>query len=106
MQSRATLNEFVRVLNREKFRKIFQKRNITPEIIIEALISQSKFYDISKSSKAKAKKIKIADSDDRIFLELAFEVNARHIISGDKHLLDLKQVEGIEVLSVKDFLAL
>ena len=33
-------------------------------------------------------------------------VDTSALISGDKHLLDLKQVEGIEVLSVKDFLAL
>lgn len=106
VQSQATIIELERVISREKFKKLLQKRIVTPEAIIETLITQSKFYDISERSKAKARKIRIADVDDRIFFELALEAHAKFIVSGDKHILDLKETGKIKILSVNEFLAL
>lgn len=105
VQSQATLIEFEKVIRREKFRKIIQERNATPDNIIETLITQSRFYDISERSKSKARKIEIADTGDRIFFELALEAHAKFIVSGDKHILDLKETGKIKILSVNEFLA-
>jgi predicted nucleic acid-binding protein len=44
-------------------------------------------------------------SDDRI-LECALEAKADYIISGDSHLLSLKEYQGIRILSPADFLQL
>jgi putative PIN family toxin of toxin-antitoxin system len=106
VQSQPTIREFEKVIQREKFRKIFEKRGKTPNLVIETLILESKFYSISRRSEAKARRIKIADKDDAIFLELAFESNAPFIVSGDKHLLDLVDAGGIRVVGPKEFLEL
>lgn len=105
-QSHSTIGEFEKVIQREKFRKILQKRGKTPNLIIETLILESKLYSISKLALNKAGRIKIMDKDDAIFLELAFESNAPFIVSGDKHLLDLEIVGGIKIVSPKEFLEL
>jgi len=106
VQSQATMTELEKVIRREKFKKLFQKRSATPGAIIETLTSQSRFYGISKKSKAKARKIQIADAADRIFFELALEAHAKFIVSGDKHILDLKEAGKIRILNVNEFLAL
>jgi predicted nucleic acid-binding protein len=47
-----------------------------------------------------------SDKDDLKFLELAVSVQADYVVSGDKDLLKLKEVEGIKILSPAEFLAL
>lgn len=44
------------------------------------------------------------DSSDDMFLACASTANAQYIISGDKHLLDLKNVAGIPVVTPRQFL--
>ena len=44
-------------------------------------------------------------SDDK-FLYLAKVARTKYIVSGDKHLLDLKDFEGIKIVSVDRFLSL
>jgi putative PIN family toxin of toxin-antitoxin system len=106
VQSQLTIREFEKVIRREKFRKILQKRGGTPETLIETLILESKFYSISRRSETKAKRIKIEDKEDAIFLELALEAKAAFVVSGDKHLLVLKEVGRIKFVSAKEFLVL
>jgi uncharacterized protein len=106
IQSQSTIEEFEKVIQREKFRNILLKRNVIPEALLETLILESKFYSISKRSAAKAKRIKIADQEDTIFLELAIEANAPFIVSGDKHLLDLREARKIKIVSAKEFLTI
>lgn len=45
-----------------------------------------------------------ADPDDDKILECAVEGNADYIVSGDKHLLVLKQFEKIQIVKPADFL--
>jgi uncharacterized protein len=106
VESQETLEEFEKVIRREKFLKILQKRHLTIESIIMALLRQSKIYNVSKRSQSMAKKVKIKDVDDLIFIELAFESEAKLIISGDKHLLEIGKVGHIDILSVDGFLTL
>jgi putative PIN family toxin of toxin-antitoxin system len=104
VQSQSTLEEFGKVIRREKFTRILQRRGLSVDPIVEALILQSKIYTVTKISKSMAKKVKIRDADDLIFVELAIESNAKFIVSGDKHLLDLQKVEHIDILSVNELL--
>ncbi len=48
----------------------------------------------------------IDDPDDNKFLECAQAGGAEFVISGDKHLLNLKEYEGIQILSPSAFLLL
>ncbi len=46
------------------------------------------------------------DPDDDKFIECAVAGNAKYIVSGDSHLLDLKNVMSIEVLLASDFITI
>ncbi len=46
------------------------------------------------------------DPDDNMFLELAQEVNADYIISGDKDLLEIKSYKNTKILKPSQFMAL
>lgn len=41
---------------------------------------------------------------DNIFIETAIEGNAEYIISQDKHLLDIKEYQGIKIIKPEEFL--
>lgn len=45
-----------------------------------------------------------SDPDDDKFLHAALEVHADYIVSGDHHLLDLKEYGGIKIVTPNDFL--
>ena len=106
VQSQSTLKEFEKVIKREKFARILEKRGLTIETVIETLITQSRLYDVSKKAESTARAVKIEDVDDLIFIELGLEANAKFVVSGDKHLLELDEVENIRILSVAEFLRL
>ena len=106
VQSQSTLKEFEKVITREKFTRIIEKLDLKVETIIETLITQSRLYNVAKEAESTAREVKIEDSDDLIFIELAFETGAKFIVSGDKHLLELDEVENIRILSVAEFLKL
>jgi putative PIN family toxin of toxin-antitoxin system len=44
------------------------------------------------------------DPDDNRILECALAAGADAIVSGDKHLLRLKRFEGINIITLRDFL--
>jgi len=44
------------------------------------------------------------DPDDNIIVETAVAGDAEYIVSGDKHLLDLKEFRGIQIVSVASML--
>ena len=44
------------------------------------------------------------DPTDNIFLECAVDGKADYIISGDHHLLDMDNYEGVQIVTAKDFL--
>ncbi len=50
--------------------------------------------------------IEIEDEDDKKFIECAVALNCEYIISGDKHLLNLKNYYEIKILSPNEFLDL
>ncbi len=45
-----------------------------------------------------------ADPTDNRVIECALECQADFIVSGDKHLLQLKRYAGIPIMSVREFL--
>lgn len=45
-----------------------------------------------------------ADPDDDKFVEAAIMGDVEFIVSGDKHLLGLKSVDGVEILTPREFL--
>ncbi|MFA6065470.1 MAG: putative toxin-antitoxin system toxin component, PIN family [archaeon] len=54
----------------------------------------------------KEKVLACEDLDDNKVLEVALEVKANYIVSGDKHLLKMQEFRGMKILNAKDFLDL
>lgn len=44
------------------------------------------------------------DPDDNKFIECALECKADYIVSGDRHLLNLKEYEGMKIINASEFL--
>lgn len=44
------------------------------------------------------------DPDDNIIIECAMTANAEFIVSGDRHLLNLKEYAGIKIITPKEFI--
>lgn len=73
------------------------------EDIEEILVGLSRFVKVVKP-KIKINKIK-EDPSDNLILEAAVEAKADFIVSGDKkHILPLKEFEGIKIISAASFL--
>lgn len=68
--------------------------------IIETVFSASSIININESVN-----VIVDDPPDNRVLECALSANVDLVISGDKHLLNLKAFKGIEILSPDDFLA-
>lgn len=73
------------------------------EFIKKVLVEVTSYIKVVEP-KVRVDEIK-SDPTDNIILEAALEAKADLIISGDKkHLLSLKEFEGIKIISAADFL--
>ncbi len=90
--SKDILGELKDVISRDKFGYTEAEVNT----FIEAIIS---FADVV-NPKIKIDAIK-ADPDDNMILECAVTSGASHIVSGDKHLLELKEYGKIKIITPK-----
>lgn len=88
-------SEFIKVIRRKKFgiTRNAQERFVTVIYILSDFVEPDNNVKI----------ITIDDSDNRV-LEAALEGSAHYIVSGDKHLLELRQWNGIEILSAREFI--
>ena len=91
LSSRETMEEFIRVLAYEKFG--LEPAEIAPLIadlqqISEFVEARSEIDEINE------------DPTDNIFLSLAVDGKAEVIVSGDRHLLRLKEFQDIRIFSV------
>jgi predicted nucleic acid-binding protein len=46
------------------------------------------------------------DPDDSIYISAAFEGMAGYVVSGDKHLLGVREIEGLRIVTPRQFLQL
>lgn len=93
--SKEILEEIRKVLNYSKFDFSAEEKTAFLNIIAEnfVIIQPRKTLNLIKE-----------DPADNKFLECAVEARADFIISGDKHLLTLKEFNGIKILNASDFL--
>ena len=96
--SEETLNEYIRVLNYKEIREKIEAKNLSTKITINELIKISTFVPPSQNIQI------VEDPDDNKFIEAAIEGQAQYIISQDKHLLKIKEYQGIKIVSPEEFL--
>jgi putative PIN family toxin of toxin-antitoxin system len=94
--SNEILKETVRVLASDKFQ-------FTREEIADAVATIIEAADVVEP---KTKISVVSDEPDNRILECAVKAKADLIVSGDSHLLDLKEYKGIRILKPAQFLTL
>jgi len=93
------LTEIKEVLDRKEIQSHFFLKSEDIQEIMQRLSTQtiitpgSLVIDIIKD-----------DPDDNKFISAAIEGNASYIISGDKHLLNIEEYQGIKILKARNFL--
>lgn len=96
IQSKSLIQEFEDVINRPKFAFIPEDLKIE---FIEILLEVSEVIEPSFIINV----IKGDESDNRV-LECAVCGDAKYIVSGDEHLLNLKEYANIIILNASEFL--
>ncbi len=91
-------NEFVNVVSRKKFEKYVT--DIDVKLFLADLRQIAKFVQV----KSKFKVI-LEDPDDDIIIRAAYDGKADYIVSGDRHLLALKEFKGIKILTIYEMLS-
>jgi hypothetical protein len=85
-------------------KKIMKKRSLSRRRINDLLTEIRKTSGLVKP-KITIKAVK-DDPDDDKFIEVAVTAKADCIVSGDKHLKDLKSYQGIKILSAAEFMVI
>lgn len=94
--SREIIHEMKEVLNREEITERTTKKS--RDFMLKHYISNS----IQVISRIKAKVVE--HETDNKFIEAALDAKAEYIITGDQHLLKLKEFRGIKIVNARDFL--
>jgi len=89
------IKELVSVLKRPKFKTSEYEINR----IVRALITSAEIVIV----KSKFEAVK-QDPKDNIIVETAYDGNADIIVSGDRHLLELKTFKGIKIMTIEKML--
>jgi putative PIN family toxin of toxin-antitoxin system len=97
LMSSAVLKEYARALAYPKFRL---KKSEIRGIVEQELLPYVYPVKVKRSLH-----IITEDPSDNKFLELAATGKADYILSGDKHLLDLKNFRGIKIITPAEFFA-
>lgn len=95
-----TIEELRGVLGRPKFHAKLQERHTTVSTVVLALISLVTLVPVMANVH-----VVEADPDDNIFIACALAAGANYIVSGDDHLLQLEEHQGIPIVTVREFLA-
>ncbi len=96
--SQKIIEEYLEVLNRLGLEDKHEIENLT------RLFAEG--YNSIFTSKTPRLKVVEDAPDDNKFIECAVALDSKFIISGDKHLKDIKKYVDIEILSPKEFINL
>ena len=91
------IGELLRVMEYPKFKFTEEQKDKFLLILLEVatLVTTTSTVDVIK-----------ADPDDNLILEPANEMKIDYIISGNGHLLKLKEFKGAKIIAAKEFLQL
>jgi uncharacterized protein len=87
-------------VNSSKFIKITKGRVLANEIehYLNSYTEETKFIDPTNIVNI------CRDPDDNMFLELALEIDANYILTGDKDLLSISQFKNTKISTMADFI--
>jgi putative PIN family toxin of toxin-antitoxin system len=94
--SQELLEEFVSVAQRTKLRKYISKGKL--EDLLETIDEVAKFIPVRSNV------IRCRDPKDNFLLNLAIDGNADYLLTGDKDLLVLKQIDQTQIMKIAEFM--
>jgi uncharacterized protein len=95
--SRAILEEFLEVIEDPKVARYVSQRDIT--IFLNVLGNASRIVQV----KSKFRVVE-EDPDDDVVVRTGYDGKADYIVSGDRHLLALKEYKGIKILTIDEMI--
>ena len=95
--SRAILEEFLDVIEDPKVVKYASEQNVT--VFFDTLRNAARIVQVKSGFKAVKE-----DPDDDIIVRTAYDGKADYIVSGDRHLLELKEFKGIKILTTEEMI--
>jgi uncharacterized protein len=98
--SAVLLAELEDVLSREKFAQRLVSAAVTPHDLVLGFAALASVVE-----PAAIEPVILADPDDDAVLACAFAARSEIIVSGDSHLLDLKQYQAIRILTATELIA-
>lgn len=98
--SQAIVEEVLRALSYPKVRK-YIRPGLDPDLWFEDIVVLSQFVAGDREVKGASK-----DPDDHKYIAAAIEGRAGFVVAGDSDLLDLKEYDGIRLVSPRVFLDL
>jgi len=90
------LEEFISVVQRPKFNKYFIKKDI--EYLLDTFDTYGKIIKIKSDIK------ECRDTKDNFLLNLAVDGKADYLITGDKDLLVMQNIQNTIIISIAEFL--
>ena len=92
------LAEVYRVLHYPKFQQYIDNQQASPGELFAKIASLCTVVQVDQIVKGVC-----SDADDEKFLSCALAANVAVLVSGDKHLLDLKKYRSIHMLTALEF---
>ncbi len=92
------IDEFISVVQRPKFMKLFSPDNI--DILVNFFLDDGLLIDIESNIDL------CRDKKDNFLLNLALDGKADYLITGDKDLLILSSIGGAKIITMSEFLLL
>ena len=92
------LDEVYRVLHYPKFQEYIDNQQAAPRTLFAQIASLCTIIEVGRVVKGIC-----SDADDEKFLSCALTANVGVLVSGDKHLLDLKKYRSIRILTAREF---
>jgi putative PIN family toxin of toxin-antitoxin system len=92
------LAEVYRVLHYPKFQQYIDNQQASPGDLFAKIASLCTVVQVDQAVKGVC-----SDADDEKFLSCALAANVTVLVSGDRHLLDLKKYRSIHILTAREF---
>lgn len=92
------LDEVYRVLHYPKFEQYIDKQKASSRELFAKIASLCTIIQVEQVVSGVC-----SDTDDEKFLSCALAANVEVLVSGDKHLLELKQYHSVRILTAREF---
>lgn len=90
--------EVHRVLNYSKFEQYIDKQKVSSRELFAKIASLCTIIQVEQVVSGVC-----SDADDEKFLSCALAANVKVLVSGDRHLLDLKQYKSVRIMTAREF---